>query len=138
MVGAWAAIRQSSRMATEVRISIEEYWSSEYEEFEWLPFNIVGGVIALFGLLGNIALLVTYSKKDKTNRFNNLMCLIGIFDLIFVTVDIVWIAIDFEFDLDSTPYYKVFYFVYEWSLSGSAYATALMALERYCILCKSL
>ena len=129
-------------MSTEERISIKDYWYSEYGKSEWVPFNIVEGIIALLGLLGNIALLVTYSKKDKTNRFNNLMFLIGIFDLMLVTIDIIWIAIglfdlEFELDLSWTELERVCTFLYEWSLSGSVYATALMALERYCILCRN-
>ena len=97
-------------------------------------------IIATFGLFGNIALLVTYFRKDRKIRFNNLMMLIGAFDVLFVLLALVGATSNLAFTITPTSITnqlrKWYNFTSLWSFSGSVYVTALIAIERYLAICK--
>ena len=105
-----------------------------------MPFQIMEFIIATFGLFGNIALLVTYFRKDRKIRFNNLMMLIGAFDVLFVLLALVGATSNLAFTITPTSITnqlrKWYNFTSLWSFSGSVYVTALIAIERFLAICK--
>ena len=93
-------------------------------------------LIALFGLVGNVAQLRIYFKKDRKIRFNNLMLLIAIFDLLYLLFKLNSLIIEKSQMLVPLWYRLLYGFVINWSFSGSAYTMALIAIERYLAICK--
>ena len=47
---------------------------------------LIGALIVLIGIIGNIALIVTYKRKGLNTRFNQLVVTLATFDLIFLLV----------------------------------------------------
>ena len=94
-----------------------------------LPFQIVTCIISIFGLVGNLALFVIYVRKDQKIRFNTLMLLITSFDFFYNVIGIA------EFFENETLEWLIL-FLYGFTITGSVWATTLVTIERYLILCK--
>ena len=120
----------------------DHWWKSQWKlkRSEEIPFNVVTCIIAIFGFMGNLALLMTYMKKDRKIRFNRLMLLIASFNLLCLTILIIKLIMFFGgsaslSDKDGA-FQQFLQFVHDFSFSGSVCLTALIALERYLLLCK--
>ena len=94
-------------------------------------FKIVTYIIAVFGLLGNLALFYTYWKKNRKVRFNVLMLMITTFDLAYLVVELVAYSTEDTFD----RFYGITAFIYDFTFACSVYTTALTVIERFLILC---
>ena len=53
--------------------------------------------IFTLGLIGNIALIVIFSKKDLKLRFNGLIIILAVFDLVYMTTRLTWSMIDYYY-----------------------------------------
>ena len=95
------------------------------------PFKYITYIIAGFGLAGDLALFYTYWKKDLKCRFNILMLQVASFDFAYLIVEIVATSLDSDFNM----YRRISGFLYHFTFGGSVYTTALMAIERFMILC---
>ena len=101
--------------------------SSWFIGVQWIP--------VVFGLIGNIALIAIFLKKDKSVRFNNLILTLAVFDVIYLCMEITAsMAYYFdEFGLDQ----KIGNFVnVAYSLSG--FTAIAISIERYCMLCRNM
>ena len=116
---------------------------SSYEDVASIPLHIwqsswiivVQWIAVVFGLIGNIALIAIYLKKDKSVRFNNLILTLTVFDVIYLCMQITSsMAYYFdEFDLEQ----KIGNFVnVAFSLSG--FTAIAISIERYCMLCRNM
>ena len=94
-----------------------------------LPFQIVTCIISIVGLVGNLALFVIYVRKDQKIRFNTLMLLITSFDFFYNVIGIA------EFFENETLEWLIL-FLYGFTITGSVWATTLVTIERYLLLCK--
>ena len=101
-----------------------------------LAFKIVCCIISLFGLLGNLALVVIYVRKDRKVRFNSLMLLIMTFDSFFIVCGVANMVIELTESSEDKILVKVITFLYHFTFTGSVSTTTLVAIERYLILCK--
>ena len=116
---------------------------SSYDDVMMIPSEIwqsswiigVQWIAVVFGLIGNIALIAIFLKKDKSVRFNNLILTLAVFDVIYLCMEITAsMAYYFdEFDLAQ----KIGNFVnVAFSLSG--FTAIAISIERYCMLCRNM
>ena len=93
--------------------------------------------IFTLGLIGNIALIVIFSKKDLKLRFNGLIIGLAVFDLVYMTTRLTWSMIDYNY----LNYYKLTMVVQNLSqvaFSCSAYTAIAISLERYILICHNM
>ena len=98
----------------------------------------ISALLGLFGIIGNIGLIVVYRKKPLKVRFNALMLMLATFDLLFIlTVPAVAILGIWTFEVRHLfwPLHVTYYFN-QVAFSGSILTTIAMALERYLMVCK--
>ena len=98
----------------------------------------ISALLGLFGIIGNIGLIVVYRKKPLKVRFNALMLMLATFDLLFIlTVPAVAILGIWTFKVRHLfwPLHVTYYFN-QVAFSGSILTTIAMALERYLMVCK--
>ena len=89
------------------------------------------------GLIGNIALIVIFSKKDLKLRFNGLIIILAVFDLVYMTTRLTWSMIDYNY----LNYYKLTMVVQNLSqvaFSCSAWTAIAISLERYILICHNM
>ena len=87
---------------------------------------------ALIGIVSNIALILTFKQKDLKIRFNCLIILRAVFDLITIfcyLVTALMYFIGFTWQLS--------WFVCACAFNCSALTMTNIALERYLVLCKN-
>ena len=88
---------------------------------------------ALLGIIGNILLILTYKKKDLKTRFNSLMLLLAICDLLYlIFLSFTLVVISY---IGTEP---VLVFLTECVFSGSVYTTTVIAFERYLVFCRDM
>ena len=95
-------------------------------EFKISPKSVFTLVIGIFGFIGNLALIYTYSKKNLQIRFNVLMITLATFDIMYLI-------------FDSTTYLTDFWILINFrgfAFTGSVITTVTISLERYLVLCK--
>ena len=97
--------------------------------------------IALFGIIGNIALIIKY-KRNELNvvRCQHLMLTLAIFDLTFL-LTIPGVLTSFYFlttdDIDTTLF-NITYILMQFAWKGSVFTTVAITLERYLVDCRSI
>ena len=92
--------------------------------------------IFTLGFIGNIALIVTFSKKDLKLRFNGLIIALAVFDLVYMTTRLTWSMIDYlDLPLD---YYLTVVVLTQVAFSCSAYTAIAISLERYILICHNM
>ena len=103
----------------------------------------IGALIVLIGIIGNIALIVTYQRKGLNTRFNQLMVTLATFDLIFLLV-IPSVPATFYFvstqqtdAVAALVLFNIAYIVSYTSFKGSIFTTMALTAERYLVDCKS-
>ena len=89
-------------------------------------------VFVLVGIVSNIAMILNFKQKDLTIRFNSLIILCAVFDLITICT----------FALTTSSYFikgpvVIFLFVFNVAFNCSALTMTTIALERYLVLCKN-
>ena len=90
------------------------------------------------GLIGNIALIVIFSKKDLKLRFNGLIILLAVFDLVYMTTRLTWSMIFYlDLQLDSEKYLTMVVLT-EVAFSCSAFIAIAILLERYLMICHNM
>ena len=90
------------------------------------------------GLIGNIALIVIFSKKDLKLRFNGLIILLAVFDLVYMTTRLTWSMIFYlDLQLDSEKYLTMVVLT-EVAFSCSAFTAIAISLERYILICHNM
>ena len=101
----------------------------------------IGALIVLIGIIGNIALIVTYKRKGLNTRFNQLVVTLATFDLIFL---LVIPSVPATFYFVSTQQtnavlvlFNIAYIVSYTSFKGSIFTTMAITAERYLVDCKS-
>ena len=107
---------------------VQHYFLDDQTKF---AFKIATYIIAIFGLLGNLALFYTYWKKNRKIRFNILMLMISAFDLVYLVVELVAYSTENTFE----QYNGITGFIYNFTFACSVYTTALTVIERFLILC---
>ena len=118
------------------RIAYEMYnYLSQVDQSAW---NIgIQWAIFTLGLIGNIALIVIFSKKDLKLRFNGLIIILAVFDLVYMTTRLTWSMIDYNY----LNYYKLTMVVQNLSqvaFSCSAWTAIAISLERYILICHNM
>ena len=95
--------------------------------------------IFTLGLIGNIALIVIFSKKDLKLRFNGLIIILAVFDLVYMTTRLTWSMI-FYLDLELDEKFKIntMGFLEQVAFSCSAYTAIAISLERYILICHNM
>ena len=95
-------------------------------------------LLGLFGIIGNIGLIVVYCKKPLKVRFNALMLMLAIFDLIFIlTVPVVPIGLISIFGSRNMFWpFHIPYYLNQVAFSGSILTTIAVAAERFLMVCK--
>ena len=90
------------------------------------------------GLIGNIALIVIFSKKDLKLRFNGLIIALAVFDLVYMTtrltksmIEYLRLPLDYEKSLTVVVLTQV-------AFSCSAYTAIAISLERYILICHNM
>ena len=101
----------------------------------------IGALIVLIGIIGNIALIVTYKRKGLNTRFKQLVVTLATFDLIFL---LVIPSVPATFYFVSTQQtnavlvlFNIAYIVSYTSFKGSIFTTMAITAERYLVDCKS-
>ena len=89
-------------------------------------------VFVLVGIVSNIAMILNFKKKDLTIRFNSLIILCAVFDLITICT----------FALTTSSYFikgpvVIFLFVFNLAFNCSVLTMTTITLERYLVLCKN-
>jgi len=103
----------------------------------------IGALIVLIGIIGNIALIVTYKRKGLNTRFNQLMVTLATFDLIFLLVIPIVPATFYFVSTQQTDavaalvLFNIAYIVSYTSFKGSIFTTMAITAERYLVDCKS-
>ena len=90
-------------------------------------------LFALFGIVSNLALLLIYKSKDLSIRFNCLMLLLAIFDMVTMFMYLLTLTIAVSIGpekLDILLYFD------SCCISCSVYTITAIALERFLVLCK--
>ena len=107
--------------------STNKYLKIRLINFLMKDFSIITVIISLIGLLGNIALMVTYKKKNLQIRFNVLMITLAGFDIFYLISD-------------STAQFTNFWLLMHlrgFGFSASILTTVCISFERYMVLCKN-
>ena len=106
---------------------IQVLGSSWFIGVQWIP--------VVFGLIGNIALIAIFRKKDSTLRFNSLILTLAVFDLIYLCTQITQsMAMYFE---EWAFYHKMTVFS-NTAFSLSTFTAIAISIERYCMLCRNM
>ena len=89
--------------------------------------------IFTLGFIGNIALIVIFSKKDLKLRFNGLIISLAVFDLVYMTTRLMrsYLRLDSEIRLTVVVLTQV-------AFSCSAYTAIAISLERYILICHNM
>ena len=94
--------------------------------------------IFTLGFIGNIALIVIFSKKDLKLRFNGLIITLAVFDLVYMTTRLTWSMIFYlDLQLDSEKYLTMVVLT-EVAFSCSAFTAIAISLERYILICHNM
>ena len=96
--------------------------------------------IFTLGLIGNIALIVIFSKKDLKLRFNRLIILLAVFDLVYVTTQLTLSMINY-LDIKDTAYIdirSILGAMNEVAFSCSAWTAVAISFERYALICHNM
>ena len=106
-----------------------------------LGIFLISALIALIGIIGNIALILFYKKKGLNTRFNQLLVTLATFDLIFLLV-IPSVPASFYFVSTAKTngflaLFNIAYIVSYTALKGSIFTTIAITAERYLVDCKS-
>ena len=108
-----------------------------------LAIFLIGALIVLIGIIGNIALIVTYKRKGLNTRFKQLVVTLATFDLIFLLV-IPSVPATFYFvstqqtdAVAALVLFNIAYIVSYTSFKGSIFTTMAITAERYLVDCKS-
>ena len=100
----------------------------------------ISALLGLFGIIGNIGLIVVYRKKPLKVRFNALMLTLAIFDLIFILTVLLGVPIGIYIIFSSRnmfwPYLHTSYYFNQVAFTGSILTTIAVAAERFLMVCK--
>ena len=96
-----------------------------------ITFFALNCIIATFGILGNIALILTYLKKNRSLRFNQLMITLATFDFFCLISGVV----NDVLQRSGLGEHKAITFPYFGFVGASVYTAISICLERYLILC---
>ena len=88
--------------------------------------QILTVIIGSIGLLGNIALIFTYQKKNLQIRFNVLMVTLAVFDIFYLITDSTTQFVD----------YWLLMHLRGFGFTASILTTVSISFERYLVLCK--
>ena len=115
---------------------------SSYDDVMMIPSEIwqsswiigVQWIAVVFGLIGNIALIVIFSKKDK-KRFNSLILTLAVFDLIYVCLQI---TVTMAFYFEEVGFHHIMEVFSNVGFSLSTFTAIAISIERYCMICRNL
>ena len=94
--------------------------------------------IFTLGLIGNITLIVIFSRKDLKLRFNGLIIKLAVFDLVYMTSELTWSMIDYlNVELDDEIHLTVVVLTHV-AFSCSAFTAIAISLERYILICHNM
>ena len=105
----------------------------------FLPTNIVLGIIALFGILGNPMVVYIFYKKNKREKSSS-----GLFIIIMGVVDCVASVFIIPYTILMTAFRMptvtiIFYFfIVSWNLFYTMFLCVTVAVDRYLAVCKPL
>ena len=89
----------------------------------------------MLGLIGNIALIVIFSKKDLKLRFNGLIITLAVFDLVYMTIQLTVSMIFYlNLQLDSKKVLTMVVLT-QVPFSCSAFTAIAISLEQYLMIC---
>ena len=89
-------------------------------------------VLGLAGIVSNIAMILNFKQKDLKIRFNSLIILCAVFDLITICTFVLTVMSYFI----KAPV-AIFLFVDDVAFNCSAFTMTTITLERYLVLCKN-
>ena len=101
--------------------------SAWYIGLHWAIFTL--------GLIGNIALIVIFSKKDLKLRFDSLIITLAVFDLVYMTTQLT-ISMIFYSNLNLELYSekRILVILKKVAFSCSAFTAIAISLERYLLI----
>ena len=109
-------------------------YSSQVRQSAW---NIgLQWTIFTLGLIGNIALIVIFSKKDQKLQFNGLIITLAVFDVVYMTTQMTQSMI-FYLNPDSEKHLTMIALV-EVAFSCSAFTAIAISFERYLLICHNM
>ena len=113
-------------------IKISQY---PFQVWRSIWFISVQWIAVVFGLIGNIALIAIFLKKDKSVRFNNLILTLAVFDVIYlcmeITASMAYYFDELALELQIAKFVNV-------AFSLSSFTAIALSLERYCMLCRNM
>ena len=116
------------------KISDFELKMEENNPLDPLQLTLTGfcSVFVLVDIVSNIAMILNFKQKDLKIRFNSLIILCAVFDLISICT----------FTLPPMSYFikahaAIFSFVFNVGFNCSAFTMITISLERYLVLCKN-
>ena len=92
-------------------------------------------IAVVFGLIGNIALIAIFRKRDLRQRFNSLILTLAIFDVIYLCSQIRE-SMTLYFG-EMALYYKMEVST-KTAFSLSTFTAIAISIERYCMLCRNM
>ena len=101
--------------------------SSWFIGAQWIP--------VVFGLIGNVALIAIFRKKDLRLRFNSLMLTLAIFDLIYLCMQITQSMAMYLKEWKLVHKMEVFS---NTAFSLSSFTAIAISIERYCKVCRNM
>ena len=113
---------------------------SSYDDVMMIPSEIwqsswiigVQWIAVVFGLIGNIALIAIFLKKDKSVRFNNLILTLAVFDVIYlcmeITASMAYYFDELALELQIAKFVNV-------AFSLSSFTAIAISIERYLLIC---
>ena len=115
----------------------------QYIKISQYPFQVwrstwfisVQWIAVVFGLIGNIALIAIFRKKDLRLRFNSLMLTLAIFDLIYLCMQITQSMAVYLKEWKLVHKMKVFS---NTAFSLSSFTAIAISIERYCKVCHNM
>ena len=105
--------------------------SSWFIGAQWIP--------VVFGLIGNVALIAIFRKKDLRLRFNSLMLTLAIFDLIYLCMQITQsMAMYLKSFGPYRPLVDKMDVFSNTAFSLSSFTAIAISIERYCKVCRNM
>ena len=100
-------------------------------------------VVAFIGILGNIAMIMTYLKKNRQSRFNIMMIFLSILDGIYLTLDVAWNYFRFDekvywldWDFSFREKYSILEYFMIATFGSSVFTTLFVSIDRYFAFCR--
>ena len=97
--------------------------------------------VVLVGLIGNLVLIIFFSRKRNKLSFYGLMIMLSTYNVLMITMDFIIFSVPLlNNDFEDSIFYnhhviKVGYTLLEIGVTGSIYSTIAVSVERFLVVC---